>query len=75
MTWSEAVNNNPLIAAATIAVLSAGVVMLVMIVCRHLTVWIRGWPPSHLDADGDFKTERRPDEDDEMAGWKDGDDA
>lgn len=25
---------------------------------RHLSVRSRGWPPSHLDADGDWKPEK-----------------
>lgn len=26
-------------------------------VIRMLTVWVRGWPPPHLDADGDWRPE------------------
>lgn len=24
---------------------------------RLVTIWIRGWPPPHCDADGDFRQE------------------
>ena len=30
---------------------------LIKIPFRHLNIRKHGWPPSHLDADGDFKTE------------------
>ena len=26
---------------------------------RVLKVWVRGWPPPHLDADGDWKPEKK----------------
>lgn len=26
---------------------------------RHLNIRKHGWPPAHLDADGDFKPERK----------------
>lgn len=29
---------------------------------RHLNVRSAGWPPEHLDADGDFKPEKDEDE-------------
>ena len=30
---------------------------------RHRNVALRGWPPAHLDVDGDWKPESKPDED------------
>ena len=24
---------------------------------RHVSIWLRGWPPPHIDADGDHKPE------------------
>lgn len=30
---------------------------------RHLNIRARGWPPSHLDADGDFKEEDKDEPD------------
>jgi hypothetical protein len=33
-------------------------------VLRHLNVRSKGWPPAHLDADGDFKPEPEPEKDD-----------
>jgi hypothetical protein len=31
-------------------------------VIRHLNIRKHGWPPEHLDADGDFKKEEKEDE-------------
>jgi len=31
---------------------------------RHRNIAVRGWPPAHLDADGDFKPEPEPKSDD-----------
>jgi hypothetical protein len=31
---------------------------------RHLNIKACGWPPPHLDADGDFKPEPKPEEED-----------
>ena len=28
---------------------------------RFITIWFRGWPPEHIDADGDWKTEEKED--------------
>lgn len=33
-----------------------GVLKLISRILRTIMVSIHGWPPSHLDADGDFKT-------------------
>jgi hypothetical protein len=32
-------------------------------ILRTINVALRGWPPTHLDADGDFKIERDQDDD------------
>lgn len=29
---------------------------------RHLNIRAQGWPPAHLDADGDFKPEKEKDD-------------
>lgn len=29
---------------------------------RHWNISVRGWPPPHLDADGDFKVEEKDDD-------------
>lgn len=30
---------------------------------RHWNISVKGWPPPHLDADGDFKVEEKDDDD------------
>jgi len=27
---------------------------------RHASIWVRGWPPEHLDADGDYRKPPEP---------------
>lgn len=50
-----------------------GALILLLVVCYFLTLPIRlllrhwnirkqGWPPAHLDADGDFKSEQNDDD-------------
>lgn len=36
---------------------------------RHLNVRSKGWPPPHLDADGDFKPKDQDNEDDDESGF------
>lgn len=60
MTWAEVANNHPI--CVTIVLLVA-MLLLTQIVfvpfrianryIRHKNIVARGWPPEHLDADGD----------------------
>lgn len=36
----------------------------VRLLIRHLNIRKQGWPPEHLDGDGDFKNDDKDDDDD-----------
>ncbi len=45
-----------------IAIATECVLKLVNRILRTIKVCARGWPPEHLDADGDWKPEQKPEQ-------------
>lgn len=42
-----------------IAIVLNFILMVYRSTLRHLNIRKQGWPPAHLDADGDFKSEKK----------------
>lgn len=51
-------NNNPI----TSLLICAAIMFIICRALRFAQVAIRGWPPAHLDADGDWKSKPEGDE-------------
>jgi len=53
----EFINNNPIISLLAFWSLMKTLRFVWNRAMRHLNIRRHGWPPAHLDADGDFKPE------------------
>lgn len=50
-----------MVIVATVIVTSGNIIVrLSQMLTRIILVWVRGWPPSYLDADGDHHGEELP---------------
>ncbi len=74
MRFGEFEITDPILAVAMVVLLYAVVVTVSTMIfrswnrfLRHLNIRAKGWPPPHLDADGDFRplSDPKEDEDDE----------
>jgi hypothetical protein len=62
MNWNQAIDHNPVLCFAIIATIcliglqtSTMLFRIISRVIRFFCVSFRGWPPQHLDADGNFR--------------------